>query len=145
MEKGYKAYRTVNVDTADQGKLILIAYDVAVKHCRLSLELFGDTRRVEERVRHLYKAQSALSELMGALNMEAGEVANNLYRLYEYMLHRLVNANVKNDRGAVEETLGYLTELRDAWSEAIGNLKKEEEPEESSDEGLSQHRFAATG
>jgi flagellar protein FliS len=125
MEKGYDAYRTTNIGTADQGKLILILYDIAINHCQESLAFFGDTQQIAERTRHLKKVQDAISELMGALKMDAGEIAHNLYRLYEYMLRRLVNANLRHEPGYIKEILEHLTSLREAWNEAIQKLKTE--------------------
>ena len=66
-----------------------------------------------------------MTELMSALRMDVGEIARNLYRLYDYILRRLVEANIKNDRTRVEEVLKYLESLREAWSQAIANLRKE--------------------
>jgi flagellar protein FliS len=57
--------------------------------------------------------------------MDVGEIAHNLYRLYDYILRRMVEANIKNDKSRIEEVLGYLVDLRDAWSQAIFNLKRE--------------------
>lgn len=122
---GYIAYKTANVETADQGRLILIAYDVAIKHCKISLGQFGNFQLIEERSKHICKAQDAVTELMSALRMDVGEIARNLYRLYDYILRRLVEANIKNDRTRVEEVLKYLESLREAWSQAIANLRKE--------------------
>jgi flagellar protein FliS len=68
--------KTANVDTADQGKLIIIAYDVAIKHCRLAIEKFKNKKDIEERTKHLFKVQDAISELMGSLKLEVGEIAN---------------------------------------------------------------------
>lgn len=122
---GVTAYQTTKIDTADQGRLILIAYDVAIKHCKISMELFGDYHKIEERARHLMKAQDAISELMGALKMDVGDVASNLHRLYEYFLHRLIQANVDNEVGYVKEIVAYLEDLRDAWNQAIRIVKQQ--------------------
>lgn len=143
MKKGYQAYRNVNIDTASQGKLILIAYDVAIKHCKMSLETFGDAKRIEERTKHLFKAQDAITELMGALKLDVGEIAQNLYRLYDYMLRQLVESNVKDDRTKVEEVLGYLENLRDAWDEAIQKAGKPQGAQE--EEAAPQEGFAVSG
>jgi flagellar protein FliS len=118
MKKGYSAYQNTSIDTATQGKLILIAYDVAIKSCKQALTVFNDKSQIEQRVKYLYKAQDAVSELTSALRMDVGDIANNLYNLYQYINRRLVEANVKNDRGRVEEVLGYLQTLRGAWDEA---------------------------
>jgi flagellar secretion chaperone FliS len=123
VKQGYMAYQSANVDTADQGKLILIAYDVAIKHCRLALEKFADPQLIGERTKHLFKVQDAVTELLSALRLDVGEVAHNLYRLYDYMLRSMVQAGVKNDKGKVEEVLGYLVDLRGAWEVAIAKTK----------------------
>jgi flagellar protein FliS len=125
MQKGYGAYTSMHVETADQGKLILIAYDVAIKHCKISLERFNDREFIKERTQHICKAQDAVTELMSALRMDVGEISHNLYRLYNYILRRMVEANIKNDKAKIEEILVYLVDLRDAWSQAITNLKRE--------------------
>jgi flagellar protein FliS len=125
MQSGYSAYRSANVKTADQGKLILIAYDVAIKHCKLAIEKFGSRSLIEERTRHLCKSQDAVTELMSSLRLDVGEIAHNLYRLYDYMIRRLVEANIKNDAVIVKEILGYLEDLRDAWNQAVINVRKE--------------------
>lgn len=125
MKDGYSTYKTANIDTADQGKLILIAYDVAIKHCRLALEVFPDKKKIEERTKYLFKVQDAITELMSSLKLEVGEIAQNLYKLYDYMLWRLVHANTKGKKEFVQEVLGYLVDLRDAWKEAIETVKSQ--------------------
>lgn len=125
MNKAYETYKTVNVDTASQGKLILIAYDVAIKSCKLAIDAFPNRTRMEERTKHLFKAQDAITELMSALRMDVGEIAHNLYRLYDYFLHNLVESNIKNDQGKTVEVLHHMETLRDAWAVAIENVKKE--------------------
>ncbi|MBK6402870.1 MAG: flagellar export chaperone FliS [Rhodocyclaceae bacterium] len=44
-----------------------------------------------------------------------GELARNLSALYDYMVKRLVHANIKNDDAALDEVARLLTELKDAW------------------------------
>jgi flagellar protein FliS len=125
MKQGYDAYKSANVDTADQGKLIIIAYDVAIKHCKLAIDKFDDRLLREERTKHLFKVQDAVTELLSALRLDAGDVAHNLYKLYDYMLRSLVEASIKNRKEKVVEVLGYLEDLRGAWAEAILKLKQE--------------------
>jgi flagellar protein FliS len=138
MKQGYTAYRSANIDTADQGKLILITYDVAIKHAKLALEIFDDHQQLETRTKHLFKTQDAITELLSALRLDVGEVAQNLYRLYDYMLRSLVDANVKNNKNKVTEIIGYLETLREAWTEAISKVKQQSSsPIEMSSVGIS--------
>jgi len=125
MKQGYSAYKSANVDTADQGRLIIICYDVAIKHCKLAIEKFDDRKLIEERTKHLFKVQDAITELLSALKMDVGEIAVNLYKLYDYMLRSIVESSVKNKKEKVVEILGYLEELRGAWAEAVVKVKQE--------------------
>lgn len=44
-----------------------------------------------------------------------GELAQNLSSLYEYMIMRLITANLKNDVDALNEVTRLLTDLKGAW------------------------------
>jgi flagellar secretion chaperone FliS len=128
MQQGYAAYRTAAVDTADQGKLILIAYDIAIKNCKMAIDKFDIKDKIEERTKHLFKAQDAVTELLSALRVDVGEVAQNLYKLYDYILRSLVDAGVRNNKNKIVEVVGYLESLRDAWDAAIRQLKAQIAP-----------------
>jgi flagellar protein FliS len=132
MNTGYTAYKSTNVETADQGKLILIAYDVAIKHCKLSLAKFDDKKLIEERTKHLVRVQDAVTELMSSLKLDVGEIAHNLYKLYDYIIRRCIEANIKSDKRLVAEILAYLEDLRDAWNQAIVNVRKDAAPKTES-------------
>lgn len=44
-----------------------------------------------------------------------GELVQNLSSLYEYMIMRLLTANLKNDMGALDEVNRLLSDLKGAW------------------------------
>ena len=123
MNQGYSAYKTANVDTADKGKLIIICYDVAIKHGNIAIDTQEPREDLENWVKHVYKMQDAISELLSALNMDVGEISQNLYRLYEYMLHRLTEAVVNVELEAISEVVKMMTDLRSAWKVAIQTVK----------------------
>jgi flagellar protein FliS len=125
MDKGYTTYSSMRIDTADQGTLILITYDVAIKHAKIALQKIEEND-IEGRTKALFKSQDAIGELMSSLNMEVGDISRQLYDLYEYMLHCLVQANIHNDPGRIHETLGHLESLREAWDQAAQNVKKQQ-------------------
>ena len=58
------------------------------------------------------------SGLRASLDFSGGDdLAPRLASLYDYMVLRLIHANVKNDTGALHEVSGLLTEIRGAWEE----------------------------
>lgn len=125
MKQGYNVYKTANIDTADQGRLILIAYDIAIMNCKLALEKFDDRHLLEERTKHIFKVQDAITELITALKLDVGDIARNLYNLYDYILRCLVETSVKHNKEKLVEVLGYLESLREAWAVAVQKTKME--------------------
>ena len=127
----YNTYKTANVATTDQGKLILICYDVAIKSCTQAKECTEKKEHLD-RAKKIYKAQDAITELMVALNMEkGGEIAKRLFALYDYFNWRLSEANIKQSVPMIEEVLRHLRSLRDAWVVAIDNVRKVATPSSS--------------
>lgn len=67
---------------------------------------------------NLQRAQAIIAELMSTLNMDI-DISKQMLPLYEYMNHRLVEANIQNDVAIIEEVEGLVTEFRDTWKEVI--------------------------
>lgn len=124
VNQGYAAYKTAAIDTADQSKLILMTYDAAIKNCKLALEIFDDSHKLEARVKFLYKVQDAITELMSALKLDTGDIAKNLYSLYDYMLRSVIDGAIRNKKDKIIEIQKYLEDLREAWALAAINVKK---------------------
>ncbi|MDO5575733.1 MAG: flagellar export chaperone FliS, partial [Fibrobacter sp.] len=112
VNQGYAAYKTASIDTADQSKLILMTYDAAIKNCKLALDIFDDPHKLEARVKFLYKVQDAITELMSALNLDTGDIAKNLYSLYDYMLRSVIDGAIRNKKDKIIEIQKYLEDLR---------------------------------
>lgn len=72
------------------------------------------------------KASAIIMHLRDTLDMEiGGEVAENLFALYNYMLERLGDAHVKNDLKILDEVSSLLTPIRDAWVQIPEEAKQE--------------------
>lgn len=68
----------------------------------------------------LLQSQEIVTELISTLDMDVGgEIAEELYSLYDYMLHNLIQANVETDPFRLEDILPVIEELNEAWDEVI--------------------------
>ena len=75
-----------------------------------------EKRHYEAKSEHLSKASAILEALRGCLDFEVGgEVTENLYSLYSYMIDRLLDASIKNDPEIVAEVSSLLKEIKSAW------------------------------
>ena len=62
------------------------------------------------------KAVGIICGLRGALDMEqGGELAVNLDGLYDYMVSRLIEANVQNDAAPLDEVAALLRNVKAGW------------------------------
>jgi flagellar protein FliS len=113
-----KAYLRSKILNASPLELIIILYDGAIASCARARELFGAKRRTDT-CQALIRAQNMIRELRNSLDMSRGEIARGLYRLYSYMIERLVAANVQRKRENIDEVVRMLTELRQTWTEAV--------------------------
>ncbi|TXI29894.1 MAG: flagellar export chaperone FliS [Aquipseudomonas alcaligenes] len=66
------------------------------------------------------KAIGIIGGLREGLDLnQGGEIAANLDRLYDYMVSRLVEANISNEPALLDEVAGLLRNIKTAW-DAIG-------------------------
>jgi flagellar protein FliS len=75
-----------------------------------------EKKQLEAKAEHISKASAILEALRGCLDFEVGgEVTENLYALYSYMIDRLLDASIKNDPSIVDEVINLLKEIKSAW------------------------------
>jgi flagellar protein FliS len=113
----YSKYKQTQITTANQGKLIVMLYDGAIKFLNIAIENMNP-RTYDVVNNNIIKAQDIITELLLSLNMEeGGEIAKNLFSLYMYFKRQLLEANIKKDPEIIKHVLKLLKELRDAWDQ----------------------------
>ncbi len=115
-----RKYIEARVKTASREELIIIVYDVLIGSAQKAVETLrespGDIQTIHDSLR---RAQQAVATLMSALDFEiGGDLAKNLFRMYEFWHHELVMANMDKSPTRVERLLADFKELRGTWSEA---------------------------
>jgi len=111
----YNAYNQVQIETADQKKLILMVYDAATRFCREAREAMI-SGHVSTKGIAIQKAYDAIGELRKSLDMEKGkEVAESLNKLYTFLGHQLTLANLNNDTEVLDSVITVLTDMRETW------------------------------
>ncbi len=113
----YTAYQQNSVMTASPGEITLMLYNGCLKFIKQASLAIKESN-IEEKNTNLKKAQKIISELLITLNMDL-EVSKNMAIMYEYIHHRLIEANIKNDLTILEEVEGHVTEFRDTWKQVI--------------------------
>ncbi len=123
MVNAAEAYKRQQVLTATPEALTLMLYNGALRFMTEGREAI-EQKDYEEANNCLQKAQNIITEFRVTLNMEY-EIAHQLLPLYNYVYDRLVEANIKSDLAQLDEAKAIITELRDAWAQAMKKARAE--------------------
>ena len=114
-----KQYKKSQVETATPEKILILLYDGAIQYLNKAKLAIAENN-IEQIHHNIIGCENIIIEFMETLNMkEGGSLAQNLYRLYDYLYNTLVSANINKNEKQVDEVLGHLKGLRETWQKAI--------------------------
>lgn len=119
LNNAVNAYNKVNVtsgvEAADPHRLIQMLMYGALEKIAIAKGYLERDDLANKGV-HISWAISIIEGLRTSLNMdEGGEVAQNLEDMYEYMIRRLLRANLENDISLLDEVSSLLQTVKSAW------------------------------
>ena len=139
-----QTYLVQQIMTASPAKLVAMLYERAITLLHETVDAIeaGD---IERRWRANGKATDVICHLWGTLDRErGGEIAENLNRLYGFMMMRLTMVDVENNAQAARDVIGLLDPLRRSWHEiAEGEGANGESKASSSDPASPQVSLSA--
>jgi flagellar protein FliS len=121
-----QAYSNVAVETgvmaANPHKLILMLFDGALLAIATATHALEE-KKIATKGESVSKAIDIVANgLKASLDFDSGgDLAARLAALYDYICERLLYANLRNDKAAMEECTRLLMELRSAWQEIAGD------------------------
>lgn len=127
--RGIKAYQKTSVkqdvSTADPHKLTLLLIQGAMDRIAYAKGAI-DRKDFVDKAKFVTKATSILIYLRDTLDMKVGgEVAENLFALYSYIVDIINEGHFNNDTAKLDEAYGLLSPIRDAWVSIPESAKSE--------------------
>ncbi len=123
-------YKSQQVQTASPEELLILLYEGAIRFLNVAKQS-AEQNDLEKFHNNVVKAQRIIQEFMTSLDVKlGGEMAQNLYQLYEYLHHQLLQANIKKDATMLDEVLIHLRDLKATWENAISIAKQERASEQ---------------
>ncbi|WP_429844171.1 flagellar export chaperone FliS [Brevibacillus sp. FIR094] len=118
-----QTYQNNQVTTATPAELTLMLYNGAIKFIKQTRTSInnGDLEKANEFSK---RVQDILQELILTLNKEY-PLAEQMMMIYEFMLSRLVESNIRKDTVILDEVEEFFIQFRDTWKEAMLIAKKE--------------------
>ncbi|MGD9536944.1 MAG: flagellar export chaperone FliS [Alphaproteobacteria bacterium] len=112
---GVNPYATQAVMTAAPSTLVVRLYETAINQLRKAIRAI-EASDVKTRYEANRRAFEIIEHLHCTLNLEkGGQIAGNLAQLYRFMLHRLIDVDVKNDAKAAADVITLLEPLYQSW------------------------------
>lgn len=114
-------YRTQQIMTASPEELTLMLYNGAIRFVSESIQSL-EAGNLEKSHNANLRAQNIVREFMATLDLRY-DIAKNLFALYDYIEYCLIQGNTHKDKSQLEQARSMLQELRDAWVEAMKQVK----------------------
>ncbi len=113
----YAAYQNSKIMTASPAELTLMLYDGCIKFCNIAV-MGIEENDIEKAHNNIVKAERIIQEFRNTLDHKY-PVWEDFDRVYDYLLRRLHEANIKKDVEIMEEVLKHLRTMRDTWKEVM--------------------------
>jgi len=103
------------VETASPHRLVQMLMEGALEKV-LAAKTYMENKDIAKKGETISWAISIIDGLRSCLNEDAGgEVAQELFVLYNYMEQRLLEANIKNDQAMLDEVGLLLNQVKSGW------------------------------
>ena len=100
---------------ASPHQLVLMLFDGALEAMSVTIAAIK-TNNYELRSKQNTRSITIINGMRECLDMETGgELADNLYSLYQYMAQELFRANFKNDFETIQNMQSMLKDIRGSW------------------------------
>ena len=129
-----EAYKKQQIMTATPEALTLMLYNGCLKFIKEGADALVE-KNYEAANTSLQKAQNIISEFRVTLNMDY-EISHQLLPLYNYAYDRLVEGNLDDNFDAIKEATDIITELRDAWAQAMKKAREEKGAQRAEGSGV---------
>lgn len=117
-------YKQTAVTTASPGQVLIMLYEAAIKYVKKASECI-DKKDIAGKGTFIGKTHDILNELTNTLNFEVGgDVAKELERLYNFMISRLIKANMENNKNDLLTIQKLLETLLEGWRGAVEKTNK---------------------
>lgn len=121
-----RRYQAVQIESATPGQILIALYDGCIRFCKAA-QVQMEAGDVAGKGRMISKAVAIIGELRSTLDHNvAPELCDSLERLYVFFQEQLSLANIKLDPTYIDPVIRLMSDLRDAWSQAVKEVESGE-------------------
>src|SRR5262245_58972153 len=107
-------YLTTEVLTAPPQKLQLLLIEGAIRFSQQTRDFWRE-KRDEDACESLIRCRRIVTEILGSVKPDAGELCRNVRAIYAYLFRLLTEANQEKNDQKLADALAILEIERDTW------------------------------
>ncbi len=132
--KYVKKYQESNVNTADPKKIMIMLFDACIQFLGKAAVAIEE-KKYADKTANINSAKQILREFMRTIDLENGnDTSKHLYLFYNRQINNLTKVSIHRDLELLKKITQDLTDIRNAFIEAIKivnqDLSKSEQEEE---------------
>ena len=108
--------KQMDKEMLDRVQVVTMLYDGAANFTRIARKKL-ETGDMSGKSFHISKASAIIKELSNSLNMDGGEISQNLKKLYDFVLTSYGKAEANNDVKSLDDAEKIIEILSGAWKE----------------------------
>jgi len=116
-QQAHDTYLRMQINTAAPWELTALLFNGCIKFMKQAKEEMRN-QNYQKKNYFIQRATDIINELSYTLD-RSYEVGQQLDRLYDYVNHQLMAANIKLDEEALRESIELMTELKDSWMQSM--------------------------
>ena len=120
---GYNVYKNNSVNYASKEQLLIMLVDGAVKFVKIGRQAIVD-KDLKKAHDALVRTQDIFTELMVSLDTTVGDWAVQLFRVYQFIKEKLIEANMTKNIEIIDEIIPLIEDINDTWKQAYKIAKK---------------------
>jgi len=139
---GIASYRNTaaSVDESDKGAMLIKVFQMMLERLEI-INIHIESKNFEKKCDEISKIKQVMELLHDSVDTRYGEISKNLQNLYLYIIKRLNEANIKNEKAIIDECKSLIKTLHEGFEEAY---KKERENNSGKDSSSAYDTFVAS-
>jgi len=118
----YETYKQTEIQTANQGKLILMLYEGALKFSNAAIVAINE-KKYDIANNNITRTEDIVTELLVSLDYDkGGDIAKKLASIYIYINQQLLEANITKTADPIKVVIGLMSDLKQSWEQIASQV-----------------------
>jgi flagellar protein FliS len=123
MKNPYEVYAKYETETLSKEEILVKTLEELLSVLNI-IKIAIEENNLKLKGENISKVSNVIDLLQASLDFEkGGEIAQNLYKIYDFCKVELIQANLKNDPARIDNIIKVIKPIYEGFKEAKNNIK----------------------